>query len=112
MSTEIPVSRTGATNREVEASGKRVLVLTENTRMGGETGAGIMCNRCTFTSRDMAHDWPEAFTYAVVCGWGDGDEDDAWYDVAEKFGWDAELVAFLRETHRRFEELADRQAAR
>lgn len=90
-------------------SGPRVLILNEDSHNGDETGAGLMRNRCAFTSRDMAYDWPEAFTHAVVLGWGDGDEDDAWDSIAEKFGWDNEMVAFLRETHRRFAELADKR---
>jgi len=71
-----------------------------------------MRNRCAFTSRDMAEDWPEAFTYAVVMGWDCDDPDegdhDAGSEMAEKFGWDAELVAFIRDAHLRFEELADK----
>ncbi len=91
---------------------ERVVVLTENTRSGDETGAGLMRNRCAFTSRDMAADWPEAFTYAVIFGWGP-DEDDpedsgAWDAVAAKHGWDPELVAFLRDAHERFTRLAHR----
>lgn len=86
-----------------------ILILTERTQFGGETGAGIMRNRCAFTSRDMALDWPEAFTYAIVLGWHDDNpEDDATADVAEKFGWDADLVAFLRECHEKFKEIAYR----
>ena len=89
------------------------IVLTERTRFGGETGAGIMRNRCAFTARDMAEDWPEAFTYAVVMGWDDETNDpdagDAMSDMASKYGWDDELVAFLRDAHRRFMELTDRK---
>lgn len=90
-------------------SDDRVLILTERTRFGGETGAGLMRNRCAFTSRDMSDDWPEAFTYAVVLGW-----DDSMDDMAAKFGWDEPMVEFLRDAHARFEALADRdpQAAR
>lgn len=76
------------------------------------TGAAIMRNRCAFTSRDMAADWPEAFTYAVVFGWdADDDEDGVMDTIASRFGWDAELVAFLRETHERFKALADKTSA-
>lgn len=92
----------------------RAIMLTEHTRFGGETGAGIMRNRCAFTTRDMGHDWPEAFTYAIVLGWdssdlGDG-ADEAMRNQAAKWGWDEELVAFLRDAHERFKTLADRAA--
>jgi hypothetical protein len=80
----------------------RAIMLNERTRSGGETGAGIMRNRCAFTSRDMAADWPEAFTYAVVLGW-----DDAMDSMAAKFEWDDAMVEFLRDAHRRFAVLAD-----
>ena len=66
-----------------------------------------MVNRCAFTSRDMAHDWPEAFTYAIVLGWHDDDDPscDAMQEIAEQFEWDDELVAFLRDCHERFKTL-------
>lgn len=85
-----------------------VLILTENTRWGGESAAGNMRNRCVFTSRDMGMDWPEAFTYAIVVGWDDDDpdpdeEESAMDVIAEKFGWDAEMIAFIRDAHERFE---------
>jgi hypothetical protein len=96
----------------------RHVILTENARFGPETGAGIMRNRCAFTSRDMSADWPEAFTYAIVTGWDtdpedlmEGEEDGAMDDVAAKFDWDDELVAFLRETHERFKALANKRTA-
>lgn len=81
----------------------RHIILTELTRSGGETGAGIMRNRCAFTPRDMGADWPEAFTYAVVLGW-----DDAMEEQAARWGWDAATVAFLRDAHARFAALPDR----
>jgi hypothetical protein len=85
------------------------VILTERTRFGGETGAGLMRNRCAFTSRDMGADWAEAFTFAVVLGWDDDDEEaDAMAEMAVKFGWDDALIEFLRDAHRRFEALADR----
>jgi hypothetical protein len=72
------------------------------------SGAEKMRNRCAFTSRDMGADWPEAFTYAVVLGWGPDspDDEDATTEIADRFGWDAELVAFLQETHRQFAALS------
>lgn len=92
-------------------SNERVLILSENTHRGNESGAGLMRNRCAFTSRDMGADWPEAFTYAVVMGW-DNEEDPsdvgAWQELAAKFGWDSELIGFLIDAHRRFEELSDK----
>jgi hypothetical protein len=89
------------------------IALTEHFRSGGETGAGVMRNRCAFTSRDMGDDWPEAFTYAVVCGWdGDSEGDSAMEAMAAKFGWDEPLIEFLRDAHRRFEALADRTKPR
>lgn len=89
----------------------RVVVLAERTRFGNETGAGIMTNRCAFTSRDMARDWPEAFTYAIVLGWHDDDdpECDAIQEIAAKFEWDDELVAFLRDCHERFKTLTTKR---
>lgn len=75
-----------------------------------ESGAERMRDRCAFTSRDMAADWPEAFTYAIVLGWDadtrDGEDEDAMDEVAERYGWDAALVEFLRDAHRRFEALS------
>lgn len=90
---------------------ERVAVLSDRTRFGGETGAGLMRNRCAFTSRDMGADWPEAFTYAVVFGWHDEDdpESDASAEIAAKFDWDDELVAFLRDAHERFKKLSDKR---
>lgn len=91
----------------------RHIILTENARFGHETGAGLMRNRCAFTSRDMAADWPEAFTYAVVLGWDNDDPDPhpddrgAMDQVAAKYGWDDDLVAFLRDTHQRFLALSE-----
>lgn len=87
------------------------LMLSERTRFGGETAAGIMRNRCAFTCRDMGADWPEAFAYAVVLGWDSEDPDDpegAMLEQAARWGWDAELIAFLRDAHERFTALADR----
>ena len=81
-----------------------LIFLSGSTRFPGETAAGALRNKCAFTSRDMGADWPEAFTYAVVMGW-----DDAMSEVAERHGWDAELVAFLRRTHRNFERLAGKR---
>jgi len=90
----------------------RVLILTEDTHQGDETGAGRMRNRCAFTSRDMGADWPEAFTYAVVLGWdAEDDEEDPMPEMAARWGWDDEMVAFLRETHQRFQQLVDRRTA-
>lgn len=91
-------------------SGDRVVILNEQTRSGGESGAGIMRNRCAFTPRDMGADWPEAFTYAVVSGWDDPDvhEDDAMDEMAARWDWDPALVEFLRDAHRRFLALPDR----
>ena len=82
----------------------RAFILSEGSRFGGETGAGLMRNRCAFTPRDMAADWPDAFTYAIVSGWGEAME-----EVAEAQEWDAELVAFLRDAHSRFDALPDRK---
>lgn len=94
----------------------RHVILTENAQFGEESGAGIMRNRCAFTSRDMGADWPEAFTYAIVTGWDpdpadlmDGEEGGAMDDIAAKFNWDTEMVAFLRETHERFKALSDKR---
>lgn len=75
------------------------------------TGAGIMRDRCAFTSQDMGEGWAQAFTYAVVLGW-DADPDDpedagVMEQLAAKFGWDDRMVEFLRDAHRRFEELPD-----
>lgn len=87
------------------------VLLTENIAFGRETGAGIMRNRCAFTSRDMGADWPESFTYAIVLGWDDDDpECDAMPEQAERHGWDDDLVAFLRDAHERFQALANYQA--
>ena len=77
--------------------------------MGGQlSGAELLRNRCAFTSRDMAADWPEAFTYAVVLGWDADaleDEDGAMDEIAAKFGWDNAMVEFLRDAHARFKAL-------
>jgi hypothetical protein len=81
-----------------------MVILNEESRWySTETGASIMRNRCAFTSTDMAADWHHAFTYAVVFGWKG-----AWREVAERYEWDDELVAFLKDAHRRFKKLADK----
>jgi hypothetical protein len=85
-----------------------VVVLTERTRFGGETGAAIMRNRCAFTTRDMADDWPAAFTYAIVLGWGDEDDPAGLHRMAAKWEWDDALVEFLIDAHQRFRGLADK----
>jgi hypothetical protein len=82
------------------------IILTERTQWGGETGAGILRNRCAFTPRDMGADWPEAFTYAVVYGW-----DESMDEMAARWDWDEPMVEFLRDAHRRFEALADKTEA-
>ena len=66
--------------------------------------ADLMRDRCAFTSRDMAEHWGDAFTYAIVFGWGSPEDPDtdAWDQVAREQGWDERLVQFLRDTHRRF----------
>lgn len=87
----------------------RVVILSETTRFGAETGAGVMRNRCAFTSRDMAEGWADAFTYAITLGWGGDGGTDAWDEVAAEQGWDADLVAFLKDAHERFRALADRK---
>lgn len=71
-----------------------------------ESGAHLMRNRCAFTSRDMTANAFDAFVFAIVLGW-DGDDvtESAMAEVAEKHGWDAELVAFLRDAHQRFSQL-------
>lgn len=86
------------------------IILSERSRFGHETGAGILRNRCAFTSRDMGNDWPEAFTYAIVMGWDDPDvhEEGAMQEMARRYDWDDELIAFLRDAHERFEALSDR----
>lgn len=85
------------------------ILLTENSRFGTETGAGLMRNRCAFTSRDMAADWGDAFTYAIVLGWHDNDpEIDAMGHLASKWDWDDDLIAFLVDAHDRFRALRDK----
>ncbi len=88
------------------------VILSEDARRGDETGAGLMKNRCAFTSKDMAATFGDAFTYAIVCGWDDEDGTDAsaMREVAEEYGWDEPLIAFLRDAHARFCELATRRA--
>lgn len=88
----------------------RYLLLNEHTQFGYETGAGLMRNRCAFTSKDMAAEFDSAFTYAIVWGW-DADEaaEDAMAEVAAHWGWDTELVAFLREAHQMFQQLSDKR---
>ena len=90
------------------------VMLNEHTRFGAESGAGLMRNRCAFTSKDMGAEFGDAFTYAIVSGWGGEDDPDdinAWPEQAAKWGWDAELVEFLRDAHLRFTQLADRSEA-
>ena len=92
------------TQPTTKESNMKHLIVNESTTFGGETAAGIMHNRCVLTARDMGADWPEAFTYAVVAGWDDegGEDDSAMLEVAARFGWDAELIAFIRDAHQRF----------
>jgi hypothetical protein len=78
-----------------------------------ETSAEMMRDRCAFTSQDMSEGWANAFTYAIVLGWDadpDDDPDDAGVMdlIAARFGWDERMVEFLRDAHRRFSELPDR----
>ena len=87
------------------------IFLNENTRFGRESGAGLMRNRCAFTARDMGAEFGDAFTYAVVCGWGSEDDPDdvnAWPEQAAKWGWDEALIEFLRDSHERFSRLSAR----
>ena len=79
----------------------RAAVLHEESHAPLSSGADMMRNRCAFTSRDMAAEWPEAFTYAVVFGW-----EEATKEVAARFGWDTELLDFLADAHERFEALS------
>lgn len=67
------------------------------------SGAGVLRNQCAFTARDMSTGWSDAFTYAIVCGWGD-----AWDEVAEAHGWDPQLVEFLKQVHNEFAKLPDK----
>ena len=51
-----------------------------------------------------ARDWSlykrDAMTYALVVGWGDGqDGEGAWRDVAARHGWSADDVAALQRLH-------------
>lgn len=90
---------------------ERLLILNDKTRWGDETGAGLMRNRCAFTSKDMGAEWDAAFTYAIVFGWSDDDDEpgeDAMSEMAEMYGWDEPLVAFLRDAHERFKRLPDK----
>ncbi|MFS0885317.1 hypothetical protein [Aeromicrobium sp. 179-A 4D2 NHS] len=77
-------------------------------------GAELMANRCAHTSKDMSVDWADAFTYAIVFGWGGDPEDPsdrgAWETLAAKHGWDTELTEFLIDTHHRFNLLRARAA--
>jgi hypothetical protein len=84
----------------------------QREQLAVETGAGILRNRCAFTSRDMGADWPEAFTYAVVSGWDASDDGEAGAmdEMAARWSWDEPLVEFLRDAHRRFQALADRRS--
>lgn len=87
------------------------IVLSERTRSGDQTGAGILRNQCAFTSRDMGAGWPEAFTYAIVFGWDDEDgvDESAYPELVERFGYDDDLIAFLRDAHERFKALPDKR---
>lgn len=87
------------------------VLLNEETRFGGESSAGIMRNRCAFTSKDMSREWADAFTFSIVFGWSDEDfpEDDAWGEISTYHGWDAEMVAFLKDAHERFLALPDKK---
>lgn len=89
---------------------ERHIILSENTRFGGETGAGLMVNRCAFTAKDMGEEFDSAFTYAIVYGWGPDEPGDAdcWPEMAERFGWDEPLLAFLKDAHERFAALPQR----
>lgn len=89
------------------------VILSDRYRFPDETGAGRLRTQCAFTSRDMAADWPEAFVYAVVYGWGRDETDptddtDCYPELAERYGWDETLIAFLRDAHERFKALPDK----
>lgn len=59
-----------------------------------------------FNSRDWSEDTADAWLWGIVHGWGDGDEDDVWDDVARAHGWDAETVARLQRLHSSWERIA------
>ena len=77
------------TERRARAFAAHQAQVLADARRGQPTAAKTMRDRCGFTSRDMGASWSDAFTYAVI------------------FGWDAELIAFLRDAHDRFRTLPD-----
>lgn len=59
-----------------------------------------------FNSRDFSERKLEAWIYGIILGWGDkGDPDNAWDDVAENVGWDAQDVARCQGLHEHFKSL-------
>lgn len=57
----------------------------------------------TISSRDWSIHHRDAWLYGVVAGWDDEHpDDDAMPEVAERHGWDAEMVATIRFHHAAF----------
>lgn len=56
-----------------------------------------------FDVRDWAADRRSAWIYAIVFGWGDPQEDDAWSELCEKFGWDKADIDRAQMFHNQWE---------
>jgi len=58
-----------------------------------------------FDSRDWAADNRLATIYAIVFGWDDDDDIDAWSEVKEQFGWSDVGVERLKKFHEEWKRL-------
>ena len=65
-----------------------------------------------YNSRDWSLDVTGAWLWAIVYGWGDGDEDDAWDDVARRHSWSAETVARLKRLNAQWNRIAQAERGR
>ncbi|MCR5448431.1 MAG: hypothetical protein K6F23_03475, partial [Solobacterium sp.] len=61
-----------------------------------------------FDPRDWSENNRLATIYAIVFGWGDGDDDifDAWSEVKERFGWSDANVERLKKFHEEWKRLS------
>ena len=57
-----------------------------------------------FDVKDWAESRRDAWIYAIVFGWGDPEEDDAWTELCEKHGWDKEDIERAVTLHQKWEE--------
>lgn len=58
-----------------------------------------------FDVRDWGADRRSAWIYAIVFGWGEEDDDEAWNEMREAHGWDDEDIKRAKQYHEQWEAL-------